>query len=64
MPKKTVAVRGREGTSTKDISIPAGVAREHDIEIGDEFAIDTTTDGDGRLVVRYTRLSETDGNSE
>ncbi|WP_436925192.1 hypothetical protein [Halosimplex amylolyticum] len=64
MPKKTVAVRGREGTSTKDISIPAGIAREHDIEIGDEFAIDTTTDENGRLVVRYTRLGTAAGSPE
>ncbi|WP_415379683.1 AbrB/MazE/SpoVT family DNA-binding domain-containing protein [Halosimplex sp. TS25] len=64
MPKKTVGVRGRDGTSTKDISIPAGIAREHDIEIGDEFAIDTARDENGRLVVRYTRLDEANGNSE
>ncbi|WP_164471582.1 hypothetical protein [Halosimplex salinum] len=58
MPKKTVGVRGREGTSTKDISIPAGIARDHGIEVGDEFAIDAETDENGRLVLRYTRLEE------
>lgn len=60
MSKMTVAARGRDGTSTMDISIPAGIAREHEIEIGDEFAIDAATDEDGRLVLRYTRLDEAD----
>lgn len=58
MPKKTVTVRGREGTSTKDISIPAGIARDHDIDPGDEFAIDTATDEDGVLVLRYRRVGK------
>ncbi|WP_459193375.1 hypothetical protein [Halosimplex sp. J119] len=64
MPKKKVAVRGRDGTSTMDISIPAGIAREHDIEIGDEFAIDAATDENGQLVLQYTRLGSPDGTAD
>lgn len=60
MPKKTVAVRERDGTPTKDISIPAGVARDHDIDLGDEFAIDAATDDDGRLVLRYVRVGKSE----
>lgn len=56
MPEKTVVVRGRNGTPTKDISIPAGIARDHDIDLGDEFVIDTMRDDEGRVVLRYTRI--------
>lgn len=56
MAKKTVKVRGREGTATKDLSIPAGISREHDVELGDVFAIDTETDDEGRLVLKYVRV--------
>ena len=57
MPEKTVMVRGREETPTKDISIPARIARDYDIELGDEFVIDTTIDNEGKVVLRYTRIS-------
>ncbi|MGB9966213.1 hypothetical protein [Halobacterium hubeiense] len=56
MAKKTVKVRGREGTATMDISIPARITREHDVERGDVFTIETDTDDDGRLVLQYTRV--------
>lgn len=56
MSKNTVKVRGREGTPTKDISIPAGISRDHDIERGDVFAIDVATDTEGRLTLTYTRV--------
>lgn len=56
MAKKTVKVRGREGTVTMDISIPASISREYDIEKGDVFAIDAETDAEGRLVLHYTRV--------
>lgn len=56
MVKKTVKARGREGTATKDISIPAGISREHDVELGDVFAIDAETDDQGRLTLTYTRV--------
>lgn len=41
MAKKTVKVRGRKGTATMDISIPAQITREHEVERGDVFTIDT-----------------------
>lgn len=56
MAKKTVKVRGREGTATMDISIPAAITREHEVERGDVFAIEADTDDEGRLVLRYTRV--------
>lgn len=56
MAKKTVKARGREGTATMDLSIPAQVTREHDVEPGDVFAIDIETDERGQLVLKYTRV--------
>ena len=56
MAKKTVKVRGREGTATMDLSIPAAITRKFDVDRGDVFAVDTETDDEGRLVLRYTRV--------
>lgn len=56
MTKKTVKVRGRKGTATMDISIPASITRKHDIERGDVFALEETEDEDGRVVLEYTRV--------
>ncbi|MFB6197432.1 MAG: hypothetical protein ABEI52_04070 [Halobacteriaceae archaeon] len=56
MARKTVKARGREGTSTKDLSIPAAVTREYDVQPGDVFTIDAETDDEGQLVLRYTRV--------
>lgn len=56
MAKKTVKVRGREGTATMDISIPAAITREFDIERGDVFSVETGTDEKDRLVLRYSRV--------
>lgn len=56
MTKKTVKVRGRNGTATMDITVPAAVSRAYDIEQGDVFAIETETDDEGRLVLKYTRV--------
>ena len=39
-----------------DLSIPAEMSREYDIETGDVFAIDVTVDDDDRPVLRYTRV--------
>lgn len=56
MAKKTVKVRGREGTATMDISIPAAITREYDVERGDVFSVETETDDKGRLIVQFTRV--------
>lgn len=56
MAKKTVKARGRRGTATMDLSIPADVSREYDIDAGDVFAVDVTTDDERQLVIRYTRV--------
>jgi hypothetical protein len=56
MAKKTVKVRGRTGTATMDISIPAAITRDHDVERGDVFTIEADADDDGRLVLQYTRV--------
>lgn len=39
-----------------DISIPAAITREYDVERGDVFTVDWETDDEGRLVLRYTRV--------
>ena len=39
-----------------DLSIPADVSREYDIDAGDVFAVDVATDDDGQPVIRYTRV--------
>lgn len=56
MAKKTVKVRGREGTATMDLSIPASISREYDVEQGDVFTIESETDDNGQLVLVYTRV--------
>jgi len=56
MTKKTVKARGRRGTATMDLSIPADVSREYDIDAGDVFTVDVTSDDDGQPVIRYTRV--------
>lgn len=56
MAKKTVKARGREGTVTMDLSIPASVTREFDINRGDVFSVETSTDDKGRVVLEYTRV--------
>ncbi|MDS0478356.1 hypothetical protein [Natrinema sp. 1APR25-10V2] len=56
MAKKTVKVRGREGTATMDISIPAAITREYDVERGDVFSVETETDVKDRLILQYTRV--------
>lgn len=56
MTEKTVKARGRKGTATLDISIPAAVTREFDVEQGDVFAVRVTEDEEGRLQVTYTRV--------
>lgn len=56
MTKKTVKARGRRGTATMDLSIPAEVSREYDIDPGDVFAVDVGVDDDDQPVIRYTRV--------
>ena len=56
MTKKTVKARGRKGTATMDLSLPAAVTREFDVEPGDVFAIDAEPNEKGQLVITYTRV--------
>lgn len=56
MAKKTVKARGREGTATMDLSLPAEVTREFDVEPGDVFAVDAESNEKGELVLTYTRV--------
>lgn len=39
-----------------DISIPASITRDHDVERGDVFSVETSSDDEGRLVIQYTRV--------
>ncbi len=58
MAKKTVKARGRDGTATMDLSIPANVSRSHDVEPGDVFTIEAESNEEGQLVLTYTRVYE------
>lgn len=56
MSKTTVKARGRDGTATMDISIPAAITRDFDVERGDVFTVETDTDEQGQLAITYTRV--------
>lgn len=46
-----VKVRGRHGTNSLDITIPAKISSEYDIKAGDLFKI--TVNNDDNLIVSY-----------
>lgn len=52
----TVKARGRQGTESLDLTIPAELKREHDIAQGDVFLVEV--DDEDELTVRYKRLHE------
>ena len=59
MPRPfTVKARGRHGTESLDLTIPAEVKREYGISEGDVFKVDVETD-DG-LSITYDRILETE----
>lgn len=54
MEKYTVKVRGRYGTSSFDITIPAKIARKYNIKHGDIFEV--TVENKDNLKITYTLI--------
>jgi bifunctional DNA-binding transcriptional regulator/antitoxin component of YhaV-PrlF toxin-antitoxin module len=55
----SVKARGRHGTSSLDLTVPAELKREHDILEGDVFIVEID-DEDGDLTITYERVHEAD----
>lgn len=52
MTDKVVKVRGRHGTKSLDITIPAELSKKFDINAGDLFKVKVIND-DGLLTITY-----------
>lgn len=52
MTDKVVKVRGRHGTKSLDITIPAELSKKFDINAGDLFKVKVIND-DGLLTINY-----------
>ncbi len=52
----TVKARGRQGTASLDLTIPAEYSREHGINEGDVFLVEVNEEDE--LVISYERIHE------
>lgn len=52
MSEKFVKVRGRHGTKSLDLTIPAELSAEHDIKPGDLFKVEIIMDDDS-VTIKY-----------
>ena len=52
MSDNIVKVRGRQGTKSLDITIPAKLSEEFNIKAGDLFKVNVTSD-DGAISITY-----------
>jgi len=52
----SVKARGRHGTESLDLTIPAELKREHDISEGDVFVV--SVNDSGEIVIEYERIHE------
>ena len=52
MTDKVVKVRGRHGTKSLDLTIPAELSKEFDINAGDLFKVNITSDNDV-ITIKY-----------
>lgn len=52
MSEKFVKVRGRHGTKSLDLTIPAELSKEFDINAGDLFKVNITSDNDA-IIIKY-----------
>lgn len=52
MSEKFVKVRGRHGTKSLDLTIPAELSAEHDIKPEDLFKVEIITDDDS-VTIKY-----------
>jgi len=55
----SVKARGRHGTESLDLTIPAELKREHDISEGDVFVV-SVNDDDEEIVIEYKRVHDAD----
>ena len=53
----SVKARGRHGTASLDLTVPAELKREYGISEGDVFIVDMD-DRDGELTISYKRVHE------
>ena len=51
--KTTVKARGRQGTSSLDLTIPVDFCKELDIKPGDIFKLEYETTNDNEIVLNY-----------
>ncbi len=51
MSEKFVKVRGRHGTKSLDLTIPAELSAEHDIKPGDLFKVEITNEDS--ITIKY-----------
>lgn len=54
-----VKARGRHGTESLDLTIPAEIKREHGITAGDVFVVEIQDEADD-LAISYKRIHEAD----
>lgn len=52
MSEKFVKVRGRHGTKSLDLTIPAELSKEYDINAGDLFKVNIGSDNDV-ITIKY-----------
>jgi len=52
----SVKARGRHGTESLNLTIPAELKREHDISEGDVFVV--SVNDSGEIVIEYERIHE------
>lgn len=52
MVDKTVKVRGRHGTKSLDITIPAELSEKFDINAGDLFKVNVSNDNN-KIIITY-----------
>lgn len=57
---KTVKAREHHGANSLDLTLPAEVVRDYDVNPGDIFEIEVTADDD-ELTLTYTRVYESEG---
>jgi hypothetical protein len=53
---ETVKARGRQQSSSLDLTLLAEISDEYEVRQGDIFSVETEEDDKGRLVVKYTRV--------
>lgn len=55
----SVKARGRQGTSSLDLTIPTELKREYRVSEGDVFIVDVDEEGD-KMTITYERVHQVD----